>query len=50
MGIEEMLLKDTELIEHDVSRSTLEFIKIFNEFFVEHPQIKTRYDQYRMQR
>lgn len=50
LGIEEMLLKDTELIEHDVSRSTLEFIKIFNEFFAEHPQIKTRYDQYRMQR
>lgn len=50
LGIEEMLLKDTELIEHDVSHSTLEYIKIFNQFFAEHPQIKNRYDQYRREK
>ncbi|HHX01348.1 MAG TPA: MarR family transcriptional regulator [Firmicutes bacterium] len=46
LGITEMLLQDTELIEHDVSHSTLEYIKLFNQFFMDYPEIKKRYQQY----
>lgn len=47
LGIEETLLRDTELIEHDVSRNTLGNMYIFNIFFSENPEIKRKYDKFR---
>ncbi len=47
IGIEETLLRDTELIEHDVSTNALGNMYIFNIFFSENPEIKKRYDKFR---
>ena len=47
LGIEENLLKDTELIEHDVSSDALFAIHSLNEFFRENPDVKNKYDAYR---
>lgn len=46
LGITERLLQDTELIEHDVSYSTLEYIQVFNQFFADYPEIKEHYFDY----
>lgn len=47
LGIEDTLLKDTELIEHDVSHDALKAIYYLNEFLSDNPQIKHQYDAYR---
>ncbi len=43
LGIKETLLKDTEMMEHDVSPETLKGIHILNRFFSENPNIKEQY-------
>jgi Mn-dependent DtxR family transcriptional regulator len=48
IGVKETLLKDTELIEHDVSLSALEAITSLNKFLTVNPQIKKQYDAFRL--
>ena len=48
IGVKETLLKDTELIEHDVSLSTLEAINSLNKFLFENPQVRKQYEAYRL--
>ena len=47
LGVENMLLRDTELIEHDISPGTLLNIYIFNKFISKNPEIKEEYDKFR---
>ncbi|NLY42560.1 MAG: DtxR family transcriptional regulator [Clostridiaceae bacterium] len=47
IGIEDTLLKDTELIEHDVSHSTLRAIYSLNKFLCDNPWIRSQYEDYR---
>jgi len=44
LGIEETLLKDTEMIEHDVSINTLRNIHMLNEFLYNNPDVIKRYE------
>ena len=48
LGIEQTLLKDTELIEHDVSLSTLESIYMLNRFLSHNPEVKKQYEAFRI--
>lgn len=50
LGIEETLLKDTELIEHNVGSEALEMISSFNKFLSDNPEVKTQYEDYRNHR
>lgn len=47
IGIEETLLRDTEMMEHDISSDTLEAMFILNEFFRLNPEIKNSYENFR---
>lgn len=47
LGIEETLLKDTELIEHDVSPDAVQVIYIFNKFIADNPDIKSQYEDFK---
>ena len=47
LGIEETLLKDTELIEHDVSPAAVQIIYVFNKFIADNPDIKRQYEDFR---
>lgn len=47
LGIEDTLLKDTEMIEHDVSLNTLKSIFILNKFFRENPDIMQQYEDFK---
>lgn len=44
IGANETRLKDTEMIEHDVSVNTLESIYTLNEFLLKNPDIKIKYE------
>jgi Mn-dependent DtxR family transcriptional regulator len=46
LGIKETL-KDTEMIEHDISINTLKSILIFNKFLITNPNIKKEYNSFR---
>ncbi len=43
LGIEETRLKDTEMIEHDISFNTLKSIYIFNKFLGDNIDVKRKY-------
>ncbi|NMB39410.1 MAG: DtxR family transcriptional regulator [Firmicutes bacterium] len=47
LGVEKMLLRDTELIEHCVSPSTLLNIYIFNRFISTNPDTKRQYEVFK---
>lgn len=47
LGIEETRLKDTEMIEHDVSLNALKSIYVLNEFLSGNPDIMERYETFR---
>ena len=47
LGIEETRLKDTEMIEHDVSLNTLQNICILNKFLSNNPDVRKEYEIYR---
>lgn len=49
IGVEEMLLKDTEMIEHDMSINTLQKIYILNEFLQNNPDVIEQYKQFKEQ-
>lgn len=47
LGVTETLLKDTEMIEHAISSSTLEKITIMNHFLDSHPEILKLHKNYK---
>ncbi len=47
LGIEKTLLKDTEMIEHDVSLNTLKNIHLLNEFFYRNPEVFQMYKKFK---
>lgn len=47
IGIEEYVLKETELIEHNVSISTLECMELFNRFLHENEDVMGRFIEFR---
>ena len=42
-----MRLKDTEMMEHGMSLSTLQNIYILNKFFADNPDVMTRFEDYK---
>jgi DtxR family transcriptional regulator, Mn-dependent transcriptional regulator len=46
LGVKDDTLIETELIEHDVSVSTLQQINIFNKFLEQNPDITQKYEQF----
>ena len=48
LGIKETLLKDTELIEHDVSPGALQAIYTLNKFLSANPGFKSQYEAFRI--
>jgi Mn-dependent DtxR family transcriptional regulator len=47
LGIKESLLKDTEMIEHDISLNTLKCFYIFNEFLSKNPDVVKIYNAFK---
>ncbi|CAM0496908.1 metal-dependent transcriptional regulator [Thermoanaerobacter kivui] len=43
LGVKEELLVQTELIEHNISKDTLERIKLFNKFLSRNPDVVERF-------
>jgi DtxR family Mn-dependent transcriptional regulator len=48
LGIEETRLKDTEMIEHDVSLNTLRGIYTLSRFLIENPGIRDQYEAFKV--
>ncbi len=46
LGVQEDTLIETELIEHNISASTINKIDLFNKFFVKYPEISKKYREY----
>lgn len=46
LGVNENILTETELIEHNISASTLHKIDIFNQFFEQHTDISKKYEKF----
>lgn len=47
LGVRESLLKDTEMMEHDMSINTVKSLYVFNEFLEEHPDILKEYQMFK---
>ncbi len=47
LGIEETLLKDTEMMEHGISLNTIRGVHILNEFFSSNPDVVERYGKFK---
>lgn len=47
IGIEETLLKDTEMLEHDISINTLESLRCLTEFFSNFPDVFEAYELFK---
>jgi Mn-dependent DtxR family transcriptional regulator len=47
VGIQDNLLVETELIEHNISLSTLESIDLLNLYLKDHPQILIGFEEYK---
>ncbi|MFY9177950.1 MAG: iron dependent repressor, metal binding and dimerization domain protein [Caldicoprobacterales bacterium] len=50
IGISTTLLKDTEMIEHNISMEALENIEMFNDFLENNPDIIKRFQEYKKNR
>lgn len=50
IGVRETLLRDTEMIEHNISMEALEKIEVFNGFLEKNPDILRRFHEYRKNR
>lgn len=46
LGVKENSLIETELIEHNISTTTLEKIHLFNEFLKQNPDLLEKYEQF----
>ncbi|MDF2879273.1 MAG: DtxR family transcriptional regulator, partial [Clostridia bacterium] len=44
LGVQETLLKDTEMMEHDMSLNTVKSIHAFNQFVQDNPDVMQRYE------
>ena len=49
LGVNEDVLVETELIEHNISAATLIKINLFNKFFVKNPSIVKKYQEFSIQ-
>ncbi|WP_242876035.1 metal-dependent transcriptional regulator [Cellulosilyticum sp. I15G10I2] len=47
LGIEETLLKDTEMMEHDMSLNTVKSLDLFNKFLEDNPEIIEQYKMFK---
>lgn len=47
IGINESLLVETELIEHNISSNTLKNIKMINQFFEKNPEIFNKFKEFK---
>lgn len=47
IGVGGTLLRDTEMIEHQISNDTLKHIQLFNQFLEDNPDILDRYIEYK---
>lgn len=47
IGVKESILKDTEMIEHDISLNTLNSLYTFNKFLSTNPDIIERYENFK---
>lgn len=47
IGVTDTLLRDTEMIEHQISMDTLGKIELFNKFIEDNPDILERLKKYR---
>ncbi len=47
LGIKETLLRDTEMIEHDISLKALQNIEALNAFFKKNPEILRQYQSFK---
>jgi len=47
LGVTDTLLRDTEMIEHQISMDTLEKIRSFNQFLEDNPDILERFKKYK---
>lgn len=47
IGIRENLLKETELIEHNISVQTLKNIDLFNRFMEKHPEVLSMFEKFK---
>ena len=47
LGVEETLLKDTEMMEHDVSLNTLRGLYTLNRFLRENPDVMKQYEAFK---
>ena len=43
LGVDKELLTDTELVEHDLSRNTVNCILQLNNFFETYPEVKRKF-------
>lgn len=50
IGIRETLLRDTEMVEHNMSLEALESIELFNDFLENHPNILKDFEEYKKSR
>lgn len=50
IGISETLLRDTEMIEHNISMEALEFIEAFDDFLGKNPEILERFRKFKKSR
>lgn len=47
IGLNDNILTETELIEHNIGNETLENIQMFNEFLSENPDIMTKFEEFK---
>jgi len=47
LGVTDTLLRDTEMIEHQISMDTLEKIRLFNQFLEDNPDVLNRFKKYK---
>jgi len=48
LGVEETLLRDTEMIEHSITLDTLDKIELLNKFLNGNPEIVEKFDQFKI--
>jgi Mn-dependent DtxR family transcriptional regulator len=49
LGVQDRILVETELIEHNISIDTLELIDAFNQFIKENPEFAARFELFKKQ-
>lgn len=47
MGVKDNILKDTEMMEHNISTETLENIRLLNKFLERNPSLKQEFNRFK---